>query len=250
MNLLNTRDLLGLTPLALAAQHGHGSIVQLLIGLDRIDVNGKDSRGLTPLSQALYNGHANMVKMLLDISPNRGITNAKSSRGLGSLSKALYDSHANIVKMLLDFAPKREIARNVPPNWENPRHIRSQTPLYFAAQNGHASIVKMLLDSDPRTDANAKNVAGRAPLCAAAINGLAGVVKMLLDLGPDRLDLNAKDIWGRTAAWWANKYRHYSIVELLDKAQVGSVAGVSKRMTKRKIDRDMEADDQEASATI
>ena len=53
------------TPLSWAAQYGHGSIVQMLIEKDDVDINTKDIFGMTPLSAAAEMGHDAVARQLI-----------------------------------------------------------------------------------------------------------------------------------------------------------------------------------------
>ena len=63
MNKATTDD--GATPLYIACQNGHTSIVEALLGRDA-DVNkATTDTGATPLYMACYNGHTSIVEALL-----------------------------------------------------------------------------------------------------------------------------------------------------------------------------------------
>ncbi|PUU84196.1 hypothetical protein B9Z19DRAFT_1037785 [Tuber borchii] len=70
----NWQDKYGQAPILLAAEEGHGGIVQLLLGRKDIKSDKPDSDGQTPLSCASKNGHEGVVKILLgqkDVSPSQ-----------------------------------------------------------------------------------------------------------------------------------------------------------------------------------
>ena len=60
---INARDLLGWTPLYLAARHGRTEIAQALID-SGADLNAKTPNGWTPLYEATQKGHTEIVKIL------------------------------------------------------------------------------------------------------------------------------------------------------------------------------------------
>merc|ERR1719189_44154 len=67
--------------------------------------------------------------------------------------------------------------------------------LHAAAEKGKADVVKMYLDFN--TDPNVRDYMGRTPLHVAAAMGRYEVVKVLHE--QKLTDINAKDIYGRTA---------------------------------------------------
>ena len=61
-------------------------------------------------------------------------------------------------------------------------------------------------------DLEAKDLCGRTPLSGAAESGHRGVVEMLLKAGAE---IDAKDKFGRTPLNWARIKGHADVVELL-----------------------------------
>ena len=62
---IKAKDNNGETPLYLAAENGHASVVPLLLAHPRVELNAKDNDGGTPLHGAAFNGHASVVPLLL-----------------------------------------------------------------------------------------------------------------------------------------------------------------------------------------
>ena len=72
--------------------------------------------------------------------------------------------------------------------------------------------VKLLL-STGKIDVDARDNYGRTPLLRAASNGHEAVVKLLLGTG--KVDVDAKDKYGRTPLSWAAANGHDAVVEVL-----------------------------------
>lgn len=82
---INATNPHGRTPISIAAERGHDTVVRLLLGQDEIKPDLKDRQGRTPLSYAAEQGHATVVKSLLerdDVDPN--------SRDKNDLTPLLY----------------------------------------------------------------------------------------------------------------------------------------------------------------
>jgi Ankyrin repeats (3 copies) len=70
---VDSKDDYGRTPLLLAAQGGHNTVVELLLTSDSVNPDSEDDGGRTPLSWAAEKGHDTVVKLLFamdGVDPN------------------------------------------------------------------------------------------------------------------------------------------------------------------------------------
>jgi len=118
------------TPLHLAAENGHTSIVEVLL-TKGAHVNAVDRDRAIPLHFATKNGHKNIVKTLLE---NGASVNCIYRSGKTSLHLAAESGHTNIVKVLLENGAE-----------VNYVDIDEKTPLHLAVENVHIKVVKALL---------------------------------------------------------------------------------------------------------
>jgi ankyrin repeat protein len=58
---LNSKDRLGMTPLAWAAVKGHQAVVKLLVDKEGVELDPKTNRGMTPLSLAAQSRQEGVV---------------------------------------------------------------------------------------------------------------------------------------------------------------------------------------------
>jgi ankyrin repeat protein len=82
---VNTKNVLGYTPLHFAAEQGHNEIVELLIA-NGADVNARNQWGRTPLHQAA-NGHNEIAELLITKGAD---VNAKIEDGGTPLDMAIF----------------------------------------------------------------------------------------------------------------------------------------------------------------
>jgi len=196
----NWQDKYSQTPILLAAEEGHGGVVQLLLGRKDIKSDKPDSDGRTPLYCAARNGHEEVAKILLerdDVSPDKS-----DKDGRTPLYCAALNAHEGVVKMLLE---REGVNPNGPAG-------RRQTPLSCAAENGREGVVKTLLQRDD-IDPNKPGNYGRTPFWWAAWNGHEGVVRILLER--DNINPDKPDEYGRTPLCCAARNGHEGAVKIL-----------------------------------
>lgn len=126
------------TPLTYAAEQGHDSVVNLLLGIDTADINSKDEDGLTPLSRAAANGHEACVKLLLG---RHADSNSKDENGQTSLHWAAKCGHINIVQHLLQNGANIDSIDN-----------RGSTPLHESIRNMQQAVQALLIESGAHLD--------------------------------------------------------------------------------------------------
>lgn len=134
---LNCSDLLGRTPLFIAAGNGHGEVVKLLLGLllgKGVNIDATDNNGATALYIAALNGHEEIVRMLLEKGANVEIA---PKHGGTPLYIAAQQGHEEIVKLLLDKGANTKVTCQ--------RGCNSQmTPLDIATINNHLAVAQLL----------------------------------------------------------------------------------------------------------
>ena len=195
----------GGTPLYIAAQNGHLSVVTALLANSRVNPNQATIYGKTPLYIAQQNGHLSVVTAFL---ANLRVNNQATSDGETPLYIAAEYGHLSLVTALL--ANSRV----------QPNHARNDgaTPLYIAAENGHLSVVTALLE-ETRVNPNQAKSNGATPLYIAVKNGHLSVVKALLRDGWVNPNKATND--GATPLYIAARQGNLSIVtELLAHPQV------------------------------
>lgn len=194
----------GRTPLSSAAEKGHISIVELLLGRNDVQVNSKDHQKWTPLFYAAEKGHTAVVEALLQ--KKDVLADSKDNRNRTPLSHAAANGHVSIVKLLL---ARNDVAADSEDRW-------GQTPIYYAAESGHEEVVSLLMS---RPDVDVLKAFGKSGifyevtlLHLAASNGMASLVQRLLDRG---IPVDSKDHYGQTPLMLAAHRGRPSAVELL-----------------------------------
>ncbi|KAL4733879.1 ankyrin repeat-containing domain protein [Aspergillus similis] len=197
----NTRDINGVTPLALAAQR---NLMDVLITLSNAgaSVNTPDNGGRSPLHWAIFNSLSDVVRFLLDQKDiDVNMPAARWSRYTPLMLAAVY-GHDDYVSMLLA-NPKIDV------NYASPE---GSTALILAARAGATGAARLLL-AHPKIEIDHADSSGSTALTGAAENGYYDSVEALLDAGADT-EVQQEGSNG-TAIMRAIDYGHTFIVQLL-----------------------------------
>ncbi|KAH8697410.1 ankyrin repeat-containing domain protein [Talaromyces proteolyticus] len=194
----------GQTPVGLAAQYDHKTIVELLLqnGACPHTTNPKSCRTL--LSYAAKSNHQDVVRSLL----KEGVTlDQRDCFGKTALFYAVEKGHNVVVQMLLEKGADPSL-EDVDINSKD----KGRTPLSLAASNGLIAVVNLLLKTN-QADVGSCDNDGRTPVSWAAASGQRTIIKSLLqksDIGK-----NLRDKEGRTPFSWAVIRKQKDMVKFL-----------------------------------
>ncbi|MEJ1286075.1 ankyrin repeat domain 6 [Cricetulus griseus] len=221
----------GRTPLHLAANKGHLSVVQILLkagcdldvqddgdqtALHRATVVGnieiitaliregcaldrQDKDGNTALHEAAWHGFSQSAKLLVKAGAN---VLARNKAGNTALHLACQNSRSQSTRVLLLGGSRADLKNNA-----------GDTCLHVAARYNHLSIIKLLLSAF--CSVHEKNQAGDTALHVAAALNHKKVVKILLEAGADTTIVNNA---GQTPLETARYHNNPEVALLLTKA--------------------------------
>ena len=221
-------DRKGFSALHCIMYFGIAEVANILINMNRWDVNEADGVGVTPLIWAARYGHEEAVRLILrikHIQPDQQDT----KYGRTALSWAAENGHEGVVRIFL--GPQFVNLESLGRRWRKTQQIvdmmtgrryvnpdslskTGRTPLTWAAENGHEEIVKLLLgrkDVNPDTPDMEDR---RTPLSWAVENRHEEIVKLLLarkDVNPNTPSRG----YGGRPLLWATRNGHEGIVKLL-----------------------------------
>ncbi|KAF6238813.1 hypothetical protein HO173_003320 [Letharia columbiana] len=228
------------TFLLVAAEEGHGQVVQMLLGKGA-DVNAQGGYYGNALQAASQGGYDQVVQMLLDKGADVNAQGGYYGNALQAASQGGYDQ---VVQMLLDkgadvnaqgggygnalqAASQGGYDHVVQMLLDKGADVNAQGGYYgnalqAASQGGHDQVVQMLLDKV--ADVNAQGGDYDNALYAALQGGHDHVMQMLLDKGAD---VNAQGRYYGNALQAASQGGHGQVVQmLLDKgADVNAQGG-------------------------
>ncbi|CAM4512454.1 unnamed protein product [Caretta caretta] len=165
----------GFTPLHLAAQSGHESLVRLLLNYPGVQVDCQTSlQGSTPLHLAAQHGHTAVVGLLLSKSTSQ--LHLRDKRGRTCLHLAAANGHVEMVRALL--GQGAEINVTDKQGWG---------PLHLAAKSGFLDSVRLLVESGATPTLESKE--GRIPIQYAAAENHQEVVSFLMKRNSTTLKL-------------------------------------------------------------
>uniref|UniRef100_A0A8D2D0D7 Ankyrin repeat domain 6 n=1 Tax=Sciurus vulgaris TaxID=55149 RepID=A0A8D2D0D7_SCIVU len=252
----------GRTPLHLAANKGHLSVVQILLkagcdldvqddgdqtALHRATVVGnteiiaaliqegcaldrQDKDGNTALHEASWHGFSQSAKLLVKAGAN---VLARNKAGNTALHLACQNSHSQSTRVLLLGGSRADLKNNA-----------GDTCLHVAARYNHLSIIRLLLSAF--CSVHEKNQAGDTALHVAAALNHKKVVKLLLEAGADGTIVNNA---GQTPLETARYHNNPEVALLLTKAPQGSVSAGDSPSSEQAVLRKEEARDDFLSAS-
>lgn len=180
------------------------------------NINAADTLGTTPLHEAAWSGRADIIGFMIDSGAK---VNAVDNQGRTPLYNAMYRDSLAAVQVLLDNGAKvdsRESTAN------NACVFSEGTALHIAVSLGKTEYVRLLTEASETDIVNVKSQRyGRTVLHDAAIKGFLDITEYLIDSGAD---INVKDNEKKTPLYYAQKYRHKQIVNILQKKKAQTSA--------------------------
>ncbi|KAE8599772.1 hypothetical protein XENTR_v10017317 [Xenopus tropicalis] len=165
----------GYTPLHLASQSGHESLVRLLLNYPGVQADTATTRqGSTPIHLAAQNGHTAVVGLLLSKSTSQ--LHMKDKRGRTCLHLAAANGHIEMMRALI--GQGAEINVTDKNGW---------CPLHFAARSGFLDTIRFLVECGANPILECKD--GKTAIQYAAANNHQDVVSFLLKKNHNTLKL-------------------------------------------------------------
>ena len=235
-DLINLQDVLGDTPLELAARYGSTEIVRLLLACEHVTVSYPvptvpAGQQWTDMPTAPYNalywaakqGHVNIVSLLLnDHRSNANLIFKRWGRHFTAFAVAVFEGHEDVTQLMLSHDL---VDVNLPLSNSNGYWGKNFTALHLAAIQGHATIIEMFLQeklkNTDRVDLNPVDDDGWTPFHRAVERGHVNAVRVFLSF-PALVDINRiadtnhpgyQDSPLHTAChgdWYKNGYEAYS----------------------------------------
>jgi ankyrin repeat protein len=198
-----------------AVEHGHTSVVELLLADPRVDkasIDHANRLGRTALMHATSSGHTSIVELLLaDPGMDKDSIDHTDIYGSTALMRAASNGDTSVFELLL--ADPRVDKASI-----DHGSLDGETALLRAASNGQASILELLL-ADPRVDKASidhANQDGWTALMCASNNGRTCIVELLLaDPRVDKASIDHVDQCGQTALMRAAISGRTSLIKLL-----------------------------------
>ncbi|XP_067661816.1 serine/threonine-protein phosphatase 6 regulatory ankyrin repeat subunit B-like [Haliotis asinina] len=228
---INNRGWNKMTPVMLAADHGHKEVIELLLN-HRADLSISDKAGNNILHIACDSGHIDVVQYLLSLKL-LGI----NSRGWNKRTPVMFaaeEGHKEVIELLINHRADLSI---IDKGGNNILHIacknghidvvqylfslnsldinsrgrKKRTPVMFAAEEGYKKVIELLINH--RADLSIIDNVGNNILHIACQSGHIDVVQYLLSL--NSLDINSRGRKKRTPVMLAADHGHKEVIELL-----------------------------------
>jgi len=184
------------SPLHLAAAHGHEAACQALIDCGA-NVNARDVSRVTPLHTAVLNKRELVFRLL--VAAGASVRDLDSA-GATILHMASSVGHLAIAKLAIQAGTPVNVVDS-----------KGCTALHYAAQNGHPLVLNFLCSNNAAVD-TAMDVTAQAALHLAAANGHEPCVRALIKAGAYFF---ARDSNGLNVFLTAAKHGHIGILNFL-----------------------------------
>lgn len=211
---VNTPNIHGKTPLHLACNHGHISVVKFLTTDYNPDINSlaqtiiynnrsnkyeHSGELFTPIFGAVTSGNVELLEIMLELYNDPNAINAVTTWGNTLLHKAVANEDLGMIGFLLKLGASPNCCNN-----------REETPLHTAASLDNKEIVELLLANEAYPDM--QGALGVTPLYIAAKLDSKEIVALLL---ANKATPDIGDGFGSTPLHMAAKLDNKEIVELL-----------------------------------
>lgn len=229
----------GETPLWLASNHGHLSVVQWLVNERRVDVNVSRSDSRTPFFAAAYNGHLAVAAWLaaetscdVTTTDDAGMSPATAAARSNSAQMQEWAAAPLVLPCCTGDVTRIREALDLGGEPDSV-DIAGYTPLWYAARRGHDAAVRLLCMTESE-DGGAKRLrvklhrpaapGRRTALWAAAVGGHTPVVKWLLWAAGDEASKLAgrRDVCGATPLLIACRNGHLTVAKALVAARASA----------------------------
>ncbi|KAL7805227.1 ankyrin [Trichoderma aethiopicum] len=198
----------GLTPLFLAAQHGHYTVAsQLLAAKADTSIRSTRESQSTPLHAASASGYVDLVGLLLEHGDTAVDLSAQDRGGNTALHLALANDHVEVAASLLTAYEKLVASATTLENVSSGpvtstlripsldvQNLNLQTPLISAVQSCNVEVIKRLLHYG--VNVNLADRKGKTALHYAAALKVPEILSLLLEVSG--ANLNAEDHNGTT----------------------------------------------------
>ncbi|XP_067661560.1 ankyrin repeat domain-containing protein 50-like [Haliotis asinina] len=195
---LSAIDKVGNNILHIACESGHVDVVQYLLSLKLLDINSRVWNNWTPVMSATEEGHKEVIELLIN---HRADLSIIDKGGNNILHIACESGHIDVVQYFLSLN-----CLDI-----NSRGWRKWTPVMLAAYHGHNEVIKLLINHT--ADLSISGKGGDNILHIACQSGHTDVVQYLLSL--NSLDINSRGWKKRTPVMLAAKGGHKEVIELL-----------------------------------
>ena len=202
----------GFTPVFIAAQNGHASVINALGQLSYGQaLLSKECHGFTAAYIAAQNGHASVIDALGQLSYGQALL-SKECNGFTAAFIAAQNGHASVINALGQLSYGQALLS---------KKCNGMTPVFIAAQNGHASIIEAIGKLQNGTDLLNEECNGLTLAHIAAQNGHASVIEAIAKLRDGTEWLN-EERNGITPAHAAAQNGHASVIEAIAELQGGT----------------------------
>ena len=224
---LNQKDCCDVTAFSYSVENGHSKIAKMIMDNSlqlKIDLNTKDIKDTTPFHFVGQYGHSEIAEMMINNSSKLKIDLCSlDNEECTALHLACHNGHLEVAEMILENSSRLKMDLNR-------RDIGGYTAFHLACVLGHQKIAEMIMNHSSclkiefNTPCNNGMTIFHSACKGRQSDNRTKLVKIIIEWSErHKIDLTAKDKYGRNGYHIAESFKNTEVINLIKTKMPGLV---------------------------